>query len=333
MENLSRGQKVLNIPFAEGDIWVHLKGSNKAVLFLIRGKRFVGKEEFDLSGASFEDWLYAYYSVNYIPQRVFLSGKIENIEYLRRYLEERSRKGVEVIEKIPEGLKELIEANLPSEVDGETVQLFEEVLKIPFPKRIEGFDISHFGGEGIVGSCVVWENGTMNKRCYRKYRIKTVEGIDDYKALKEVLTRRAKRIKKGQYPTPDIWLIDGGKGQLNIGVEVKRRFGLKTFVVSLAKREEILFTEDGRQIPLKEYPPLYRIFGFIRDEAHRFAVGYNRKLRELKILGKLPERERKILERNFGSVYELLETPDERLKRLGLDPALKQEIKKHYGEV
>jgi len=332
LENLLKGQKVLNIPFAEGDIWVHLKGSNKAILFLVRGKRFVGKEEFDLSGASFEDWLYAYYSVNYIPQKVFLSGEIENTEYLKRYLGERSRKGVEVIEKIPEGLKELIEANLPSEVDKETVKVFEEVLKIPFPKRIEGFDISHFGGEGIVGSCVVWENGTMNKRCYRKYRIKTVEGIDDYGALKEVLTRRAKRIKKGQYPTPDLWLIDGGKGQLNIGIEVKRRFGLKTFVVSLAKREEILFTEDGRQIPLKEYPPLYRIFGLIRDEAHRFAVGYNRKLRELKILGKLPERERKILERNFGSVYELLKTPDERLKRLGLDPALKQEIKKHYGE-
>lgn len=334
LENLSRGQKVLNLPFSEADIWVHLKGSKKVVLFLVRAKKFVGKEEFDLSEdyGDFEEWLFAYYSVNYIPQKIFLSEEIENSEHLKRYLKERSPKEVEVKAKIPQELEDLIKANLPSEVDGETRKLFEEVLKIPFPKRIEGFDISHFMGEGVVGSCVVWENGSMNKKCYRKYRIKTFEGIDDYRALKEVLTRRAKRIKRGQYPVPDVWLIDGGKGQLNVAVEVKKRYGLKTFVVALAKREEILFTEDGRQIPLKEYPPLYRIFGLIRDEAHRFALGYNRKLRELKILGKLPERERKILERNFESVYELINTPEERLKKLGLNPALKQEIKKLYGE-
>ena len=170
----------------------------------------------------------------------------------------------------------------------------------------------------------------MNKKCYRKYRIKTFEGIDDYRALREVLTRRAKRIKKGQYPEPDIWLIDGGKGQLGVAVEVKRKFGLNTFVCSLAKREEILYTEDGKELRLKEYPALYRIFGLIRDEAHRFAVGYNRKLRELKILGKLSQRERKILERNFDNLYEVLETEEETLKRLGLDPSLKQELKRNY---
>jgi excinuclease ABC subunit C len=115
-------------------------------------------------------------------------------------------------------------------------------------------------------------------------------------------------------------------------LEVKRLYKLPLFVVALAKREEILFTEDGREIPLKQYPELYRIFGLIRDEAHRFAVNYNRKLREAKILNKLPQRERKIIERNFGSIYEVINTPEERFKKLGLNPSLKQEIKKIYGE-
>ena len=335
LENLAKGQKVLNLPFTEADIWVPVEGSGKVVLYLVRAKKLVGKEEFSLPDAydsDLENWLLAYYSVNYIPQRVFVGAPLENRELFRRYLSERSGKSVEVCETIPSELKPIVEANLPRGVDRNARELFEELLKIPFPKRIEGFDISHFMGDFVVGSCVVWEKGSMNKKCYRKYRIKTFEGIDDYRALKEVLSRRAKRIKKGQYPVPDIWLIDGGKGQLNVALEVKRFFKLPTFVVALAKREEILFTEDGREIPLKEYPPLYRIFGLIRDEAHRFALGYNRKLRELKILNKLPQRERKIIERNFGSVYEVLNTEEEKLKKLGLDPSLKQKIEKHYGE-
>ncbi len=335
LENLARGQNVLNLPFAEADVWVPIGATKRVVLYLVRGRRLVGKEEFELPEAydsTPESWLYAYYSVNYIPQRVFVGGGVENPQMLERYLSDRSKKGVKVSTEIPKPLKELVEANIPQGVDEETKTLFEEVLKIPFPERVEGFDISHFMGEFVVGSCVVWERGSMNKRCYRKYRIKTFEGIDDYRALKEVLSRRAKRIKKGQYPVPDMWLIDGGKGQLNVALEVKRFYKLPTFVVALAKREEILFTEDGREIPLREYPPLYRIFGLIRDEAHRFAVGYNRKLRELKILNKLPQRERKIIERNFDSVYEILKTDDRKLRRLGLDPSLRQKIEEQYGE-
>jgi excinuclease ABC subunit C len=329
LENLAKGQNVLNLPFLEADLWV--PNGKEVTLYLIRAKKFVGKHSFEIPPAydeGLESWLLAYYSVNYIPQRVFFMGEIENLELLGRFLQKKRGQKVEIERGIPSPLEKLVEINTP--LRGEAEELFRELLGLSYPRRIEGFDISHFGGEAVVGSCVVWEEGKMNKKCYRKYRIKTFEGIDDYRALREVLTRRAKRIKKGQYPEPDIWLIDGGKGQLGVALEVKRKFGLNTFVCSLAKREEILYTEDGKELRLKEYPALYRIFGLIRDEAHRFAVGYNRKLRKLKILGKLPQRERKILERNFDNLYEVLETEEETLKRLGLDPSLKQELKRNY---
>ncbi len=335
LENLAKGQNVLNLPFGEADIWLYYPTKEEVELYLIRARKLVGLERFDISEKlheGLESWLYAYYSVNYIPSIIIYEGSSINKELLKRFLEERKNQSVEIIDKIPVEVKPLIELNQSPEVDKDTKELFEKVLKVPFPKRIEGFDISHFMGEGIVGSCVVWENGKMNKRCYRKYRIKTVKGIDDYASLKEVLSRRAKRIKQGQYPVPDIWLIDGGKGQLNVALEVKSYYKLPTFVVALAKREEILFTEDGREIPLLQYQPLYQIFGEIRNEAHRFAVGYNRTLRKKKLFGQLSKDKRKIVERNFSDPFEVLKASDEYLKRLGLNPSLKQEIRKIYGE-
>jgi len=335
LENLVKGQNVLNLPFSEADIWLYHPSKEEVELYLVRARKLVGRERFDISEKlheGLESWLYAYYSVNYVPSIVIYKGSNVNKEFLKRFLQERKKQPVELIDKIPLEVKPLIEINQSLEVGEETKELFEKVLKVPFPKRIEGFDISHFMGEGVVGSCVVWENGKMNRNCYRKYRIKTVKGIDDYASLKEVLSRRAKRIVKGQYPVPDIWLIDGGKGQLNVALEVKRYYKLPTFVVALAKREEILFTEDGREIPLKEHQPLYRIFGEIRNEAHRFALGYNRKLRKKKLFGQLKESERKILERNFENLYEVLNAEEDYLKRLGLNPALKQKIRKMYGK-
>jgi len=331
LENIAAGQKVLNLPFEEADLW-HLSGDT-ITLYLVRGKKIVDKKSFEKPQylTSFDEWLTAYYSVNLIPKTIIVSEKLSDKTLLEKYLSEKSSKRVELITEIPPELKDLIEENAPA-VDEKTIKTFEEVLKLPFPKRIEGFDISHFYGDFTVGSCVVWEEGKMNKKCYRRYRIKRVEGIDDYASMREILSRRAIRIKKGQYPVPDLWLIDGGKGQLSAALEVKRRYKLPTFVVALAKREEILHTEDGREIPLKEYPELYRIFGQIRDEAHRFALSYNRKLREKNLLGKLKPSERKLIERNFKGLYEVLETPDEKLKRLGINPELKNEIRKTYGE-
>ncbi|NPB05453.1 MAG: excinuclease ABC subunit UvrC [Aquificae bacterium] len=338
LENLARGQKVLNLPFGEADVWLYLPKEEKVRLYLIRGRKLVGREEFDLSGKLHEglaSWLEAYYSVNFVPERVFYEGgEVPSRETLERFLKERSKKTVSLQRGIPEELRPLVEvdaagASAPEEA---LERSFREVLKLPLPRRIEGFDVSHFMGEATVGSCVVWEKGRMKKSCYRRYRVKTVGKIDDYASLKEILTRRARRIVSGQYPVPDLWLIDGGKGQLSAALEVKERFKLPTFVVALAKREEILHTEDGREIPLKEHPELYRVFGLIRDEAHRFALGYNRLLRKKKLLGMLDERTAKLVERNFSDPYEVLRASDEYLRKLGLSPELKRTVRKVYGE-
>jgi excinuclease ABC subunit C len=210
------------------------------------------------------------------------------------------------------------------------------VLKIPPPRIIEGFDVSHFYGDYTVASCVVWEEGTMNKKRYRRYRIKTVNQIDDYASLEEVLSRRARRLKEGEETMPDLWLIDGGLGQLSVAIRVRDRFGLPIKVVSLAKEEEILLTEWGQKIRLKEHPILYRIFGQIRDEAHRFALSYNRKLRLKEGLKDILDRikgigevKKKIIYNNFENLYELLKAEDRHLKKLGIDPSIKQEIEKY----
>jgi len=197
-----------------------------------------------------------------------------------RWLSERSGREIEIEYEIDEGISKIIEENMKKDIDYEViVKTFKGVLGMEPPDIIEGFDISHFYGEETVGSCVVWEKGEMNKRRYRRYRIKSVKQIDDYSALREVLERRAGRILSGEEKKPDVWLIDGGKGQLNVGISVRDKYGLDIKVMSIAKQEEILFTDDGREINLREHPVLYSIFGFIRDEAHRFALFYNRKLR------------------------------------------------------
>jgi excinuclease ABC subunit C len=269
LKKLFERQRVLAITPPEADVWFYSDGG--VALFQIRGGKLLQKLSFE--GSELKETLLEHYRKNEPPSVVFVPPSVGKVEGFPR---------IEFV--LPPKLKELVELNGTFEEEEEIKQLFERVLRVPYPKRVEGFDISHFSGDATVGSCVVWEKGKMNRRCYRRYRIKTVEGIDDYASLREVLSRRAKRLKEGKYPMPDIWLIDGGKGQLAAALEVKSSFKLPIFVVSLAKREEILFTEDGRKIPLRDYPPLYRIFGLIRDEAHRFALSYNRRLRERKIL-------------------------------------------------
>jgi len=333
LENLAKGQAVSALPFREGDVFYKF-GTNLG-LFLVRSSKLVSKEIFELeSEEEVEEVLLGYYYSNYVPKKIFTNFPLS--EEVKEWIKKRAKKEVEFSKEIPKELKEIIEENLRESLSEEVLEKeFKEKLGMPAPKVIEGFDISHFYGEDIVGSCVVWKRGKMSKKDYRRYRVKTVSQIDDYSALEEVLTRRAKRILKGEVETPDIWLIDGGKGQLNVGVRVKSRLGLNLKVFSLAKEEEILYTEDGKEIKLKENPVLYRVFGEIRDEAHRFALSYNRKLREKRymedILSKIKgvgEQKKRIIYRNFETLYDFIEAKDEELKKLGINPALKQEVKK-----
>ncbi len=334
LENIAKGQGVSSLPFKEADLFY--KEGLRVGLFLIRAYRLVNKEIYDFeSEEEVEEFLLGYYYSNYIPKVIILNFELS--EETQEWIKRRAKHTVEFLREIPKELEELVKENVNEGISPKLLEKdFKKKLNLPLPKIIEGFDISHFFGEAIVGSCVVWKEGRMSKKDYRRYRIKTISQMDDYAALEEVLTRRGKRILKGEVEKPDIWLIDGGKGQLNVGIRVKKLLGLDLKVMSLAKEEEILYTEDGKEIPLKENPTLYRVFGLIRDEAHRFALTYNRKLREKQfledILSKvrgIGEEKRKIIYRNFETLYDFIEAKDEELKKLGINPQLKQEVKKY----
>ena len=335
LENLSRGQRVSGLEYSNADIIYQM--GRLVGLFLIRSGRLVDKQVITLDKEEeLEEFLLGFYYTSPLPKNLMVNFEIseEALWWLRQ------RGSFNLIKEIDRDLEELIRENLGHQLDPELLRgEFNRLLNMGLPERIEGFDISHFYGDYTVGSCVVWEMGDMNKKAYRRYKIKTFKGVDDYRALEEVLSRRAKRLKEGEEKMPDLWLIDGGYGQLNVALRVRDKFSLPIKVLALAKEEEILICEDGKEIELKKHPILYRIFGLIRDEAHRFALTYNRKLRlkesmqdvldKIKGIGEVKKR---LIYRNFENLYEFIKADDQSLKKLGINPSLKQEVAKYLND-
>lgn len=156
-----------------------------------------------------------------------------------------------------------------------------------WPIGIEGFDISNISGTLAVGSMVCFRNGKPDKSSYRRYKIKTVVGSNDFAMLKEVVGRRYRRLIAENKGFPDLILIDGGRGQLSTAVAVLKSLGLYESipVISLAKREEVVYTPDAEKpIKLPRRSPALRLLQQVRDESHRFALSYHQKLRKSKVL-------------------------------------------------
>ena len=152
------------------------------------------------------------------------------------------------------------------------------------PRRIEGYDISNIQGTNAVGSMVVFENGEPKKSDYRMFKIRHTKTPDDYAMHQEVLMRR---LKHDEWPLPDLFLIDGGLGQLNAAKKVLELYQLKIPIASLAKREEELWVSDKVKYPLKNLSPiLLHLFQHIRDESHRFAINFHRNRRSKMLLTK-----------------------------------------------
>ncbi len=189
----------------------------------------------------------------------------------------------------------------------------QEVLTLPeLPKRIECFDISHIQGAETVASMVVWEDGKMKKSDYRKFIIRTVEGVDDFASMREVVTRRYKRLQDENKPMPSLVLIDGGLGQLHAAAAALDSLEIiNQPLAAIAKREEILYVygQEKDPIALDHHSPVLHLIQLIRDEAHRFAVTFHRKRRQmrdrstelLEIPGVGASTTRRLLE-HFGSV-------------------------------
>jgi len=161
-----------------------------------------------------------------------------------------------------------------------------DALMLPdLPRRIECFDISHIQGAETVASMVVWEDGAMKKSAYRKFRVRTVEGVDDFASMREVVMRRYKRVKESGDTMPSLVLIDGGLGQLHAAFQALEELGFTTQpLASIAKREEVIYVYGNEEEPvvLDRRSPVLHLMQLIRDESHRFAVGYHRKRREMR---------------------------------------------------
>ncbi|MFZ0199228.1 MAG: excinuclease ABC subunit UvrC [Candidatus Sulfotelmatobacter sp.] len=162
----------------------------------------------------------------------------------------------------------------------------QDVLSLPdLPKRIECFDISHIQGAETVASMVVWEDGKMKKSDYRKFIIRTVEGVDDFASMREVVTRRYKRLQQEEKAMPSLVLIDGGLGQLHAAAEALESLEIiNQPLAAIAKREEILYVygQEKDPIVLDHHSPVLHLIQLIRDEAHRFAVTFHRKRRQMR---------------------------------------------------
>jgi excinuclease ABC subunit C len=303
---------------AEGDdvdvIGYHCENHLVAVnLFHMRGGKVLDRREFfweDLGeletavgfdvGEFFSTLLkQLYLDAPYIPQAIYVPVEFEDREALEDLLSER--RGLRVHIDVPQkgdkrSLIDLVGNNAKQSYDQRfrvmkprtdvLKSVLQDVFLLPeLPARFECFDISHIQGAETVASMVVWEEGKMKNSEYRKFIIRTVEGIDDFKSMYEVVTRRYKRVLEEGQPMPSLVLIDGGIGQLHSAARALEELGLASQpVASIAKREEILYLygQEDEPIVLDRHSPVLLLIQQIRDEAHRFAITFHRKRRQMR---------------------------------------------------
>lgn len=324
VKQIAGKQKITNTDQVDRDIIAFAKEKEEAVVqtFFIRGGKLIGRDHFHLSGVEDEEdgeimasFLKQFYAgTPYIPKEIFLGTRTEDEELISEWLSAKREQKVYL--KVPQkGDKEkLVElarknAELVLKQDIEKIKREEakttgalrelaEYLELPLVERIESFDISNTAGFESVGSMVVFEKGKAKKADYRKFKIRTVKGPDDYASMYEVLTRRfthgqkelAQRREKnldealGSFTRyPDLILMDGGKGQVGIALRVLSELHMNIAVCGMVKddnhRTRGLFY-DNEELPIDKSGELFRLITRIQDETHRFAIEYHRSLRQ-----------------------------------------------------
>ncbi|MGL4337662.1 MAG: excinuclease ABC subunit UvrC [Turicibacter sp.] len=209
------------------------------------------------------------------------------------------------------------------------VEALGDLLYIPLPHRIEAFDNSHLSGVDLVSGMVVFTDGKPDKKEYRKYKITSTTEGDDYQAMKEVIYRRYFRVLNENLPAPDLIIIDGGKGQVNIAKEVLDTLNMKIPVIGLIKDDKhrtnaILDGRDMEIISLKKSTNVFQLLTRIQDEVHRFVIGFHQHTHQKRNLTSIldeiggvgPKRKQQLLQ-NFGTLERMLEASDQEYKTLG----------------
>ena len=276
-----------------------------AVIVRIRNGRITSREKISLRNIDDSDEVMMetiitrfYLETDFIPKEISLPNDPNNKDQLITWLKEKRGGAIKLqIPQKGERAKEvrlafqnaklllgewLINRKKRMELVPKMINQLQEDLhmKVP-PRKIEAFDISHLGGTNTVASMVCFVDGKPRKSLYRKFKVKTVDGIDDFASMREIVQRRYKRVKKEGISLPDLILIDGGKGQLSMAVSALRELGLDYLpIIGLAKRLEEVFipgSSDAQSIH-KQSPGLI-LLRRIRDEAHRFAITFQKQQR------------------------------------------------------
>jgi len=339
-------------------------GEACAQVFFVRGGKLIGRESFLLEGTKGEEtkevltsFLKQFYdAVAYVPSEILLGSEIDEASVIRAWLEER--RGAKVALSVPRRGKKRGVVKLAEENAAQTlahleaqeaieeekamaalIDLQEHLGLEALPLRIEAYDISNIQGVAATGSMVVFQKGVPQRGAYRHFRIKSVQGANDYAMMREVLQRRFSRAlnEESAWATlPHLVVIDGGKGQLNAALEVLAEHGLEVPTVALAKeREEIYRPGTDRPLRLPGDSPALRLMQRLRDEAHRFALGYHRKLRRRRSLATVLEeipgigpKRRKALLKQFGSLEAIRQASLQELAAVeGMNEVVAQKVR------
>ena len=354
IERVHEGQKVLHLTNENMDVLAVAPGLAEAMVqvFFVRQGKLVGRDQFVMAGTAQDEpakilgaFVGQFYDANpYVPPRILLQHPLEDADAIREWLEhkrggrvvlhvpqrgEKRRLVQMVAENAAQGLEQL---KVKQANDGDlptAMEELQEALSLPRPpRRIECYDISNIQGSNPVGSMVTFEDGKPRKSDYRRFKIKSVDGVDDYSMMREVLTRRFKRLAKSKNGAgestdkpaeaqsawrspPDLVLIDGGKGHLGAALQVFLELGIDGIPLSsLAKENEELFVPHTPEpIVLPRTSQALFLVQRLRDEAHRFAITFHRQRRSKRatasvlddVSGIGPKRRRMLL-RRFGSV-------------------------------
>ena len=261
------------------------------MLFNIHKGMLSNKNEyvFDYNDDFLEEFIIQYYSESPIPKEIIVPKKMG--ESIDSFLETGKSKKVKIT-KPQKGAKkqllDLVKKNIEIAffADTDKVDALKTKLKLQeTPVVIECFDISHLSGTSTVGSMVQFRNGKPDKDNYRRFRIRTVEGIDDFAAIAEVVRRRYTRLKNENSEFPNLVIIDGGRGQLNFALQELEMLNLKIPIISIAKQfEEVYIPGMIHPLRLAKTEKALKFIQEMRDEAHRFAIKYNRLLRKKELI-------------------------------------------------
>ncbi|MEE1242673.1 excinuclease ABC subunit UvrC [Frisingicoccus sp.] len=367
IRQISEKQKVTSSQMEDKDVIGLARAANEAVIqvFFIRNGRLVGRDHYYLTGVENESrsevltsFVKQFYGESpYVPRELMLPENIEDEEVILQWLS--GRRGQKVFIRVPKkGQKErLVELACKNALnilnkDSEKMKREEartigavrelaDLLGLPLLTRMEAYDISNTSGFEKVGSMVVYEKGKPKRSAYRKFKIRDIQGQDDYHSLEEVLTRRFTHGQQEQRELeqknmdmsmgsfslfPDLILMDGGKGQVHIAQKVLMELGLDIPVCGMVKDDfhrtrGIFFDEE--EIAIDKNSEAFRLVTRIQDEAHRFAIEYHRSLRSKtqvkSILDDIPgigATRRKALMRYFGDIQKIREATVEELKQV-----------------